>query len=182
MILFEFFIAYSFIQALPKIVIPAINELTRVEIKIARDGLWIIAETESITDAPPAPLKIPQISPITSAQKEHTFSEFLAKESPTLAPLILFLSFSSKKDKEHDVTAIPIISKTILTKMNIQIVITAVITPNEVSIVWLIKLKTDERQSANINIFNAHLYFFNFMFCTFTFSSFFMVIFIQYVY
>lgn len=157
MILFAFFIAFAFIHAFPNIVTPAISELTSVETIIIIVWSWIIFENDKITLAPPAPLKIPQISPTTSAQKEHTFSELSTNKRPISAP---FLSFAIKKSRDADVTAIPTISKQILTKINVKIVITEVTIPREDIRDWLIKLKTDERHSVRKNILTAHPYCF----------------------
>ena len=75
-ILFELLRAYSFINALKKMVIPAINAETHIDIidaKLSYDMLFVIAIT---MQAPPAPHSVLQISPTTSPQNEQTFSQF----------------------------------------------------------------------------------------------------------
>ena len=77
----EFFKARSFMIALKKIVIPAIS--ADVEIEISITILLLLGtfdERATTMHAPPAPQRVEQISPTTSAQNEHTFSEFWQRE------------------------------------------------------------------------------------------------------
>lgn len=157
-ILFEFFKAFSFIIALKKIVIPAIKAEIDIEIKIIIFKLSILLVKLTTIQAPLAPHRVLQISPTTSAQKEHTFSEFLQSLIPIFAPLTLSFAHFSNTLIFADVAAIPNISN--ITEMNIKKVIPkdATIIPILVRSVWLIKPKNSDKLIAIKNILNAHKY------------------------
>lgn len=152
---FAFFIARPFMIALKNIIKPAIRELTIVEIITITLGEEMFLDKLMIMHAPPAPLKMPQMSPTTSAQKEHTFSELLLSLSATCAPDCFFSISSKKYCSSQLVTAMPIISKTTLITINKNISIVATITPKVLNIDWLIIEKILERHTDTTNIFMA---------------------------
>ena len=155
MIWFAFFIALPFIIALQNIIKPAIKELTIVEIRTVMLGEDMFFDKVIIIHAPPAPLNIPQMSPTTSAQKEHTFSEFWQSFWATCAPGCFSCMSFKKYSSSQLVTAIPIISKMTLIAINNKINIVATTTPNVLKMDWLIIEKILERHTETTNIFIA---------------------------
>ena len=135
MILFEFLSACSFIIALKNMVIPAITAEVEIDISIIMLGFVIFVVSATTMHAPPAPHRVLQISPTTSAQKEHTFSEFSQSFTPISAPAFFSLSHSLKVSISAEATAMPSISKTTEIKIKSAIPIDATITPILESIV-----------------------------------------------
>ena len=109
--------ANDFKYALPPTVSAAVKELmTIVTNKIFRSGKASISLATIVTAQPPE--TIPQISPMTSAQKLLTFSAFLTSFIAVLAPATRLLAQASKGGRSHDATDIATASKATFMAIN----------------------------------------------------------------
>lgn len=116
MISLALLMAFAFIRALQNMVTPAIRALTTMESTIIRFSPCHTFERVTTMQAPPAPHRVEQMSPTTSAQKEQTFSEFCESLSADFEPFIFSFVHLSITFLSHEVAAMPIISNMTLIK------------------------------------------------------------------
>ena len=108
------FVEFVCAMFLPSAFPPTVNEATNALIKNCKlNGNVYIVVIFIETNALMAPLKTPQISPITSAQKLATLAEFRINFTDVFAPVIFLLAFAWNSSSSATVTATPITSKII---------------------------------------------------------------------
>jgi len=161
----QFLMAMFLPVAFPPIVREEINPvIAALSSTLSRSGLMIrILKTRV---APIAPLKIPQISPITSLQKLPTLSAFFSSPIASAAPLIFLDAMLFKGASEHAVTATPIMSnKTpieviIIRIINVVIILVLIITVSEMKLTVIARKKL-QKMMAMIQFLIFPLDFFN---------------------
>ena len=142
-----FCIATRFIMALPPTVMVEVRAVTIIAIKVL--FRLIIPANERVSTADRLPLTIPQISPITSLQKEAIVAEFLIKPIASLAPFIFLEAIAWKLASLLVKTATPIISKIIPIKITKIVISSKIKLLNLTAIKFDIPLKSKDRIKVN---------------------------------
>ena len=106
---------------LPAAFPPIVNDAIKAVIHkvTGRTGILKVLAIESATVTPAEPEIIPQISPITSLQKDETLLAFFLNNTAVLAPFTFLAPIEWNGFSSAVETATPIISKIIPNKINI---------------------------------------------------------------